>query len=370
MTHSFRHLQRMTDDTGLLEHCLGLIPRRHEGYTTDDNARALWVCVEWSRYFASRLEAVTEAEREALEALERLTDVYLAFLLWGQRADGHFHNNIGYNRLPEPEHPSDDCLGRSMWACANAALYLPQPGKRRVAEAMFAKALPKSRSLVYPRGRSYALAACSLILREGKKAADSTVWPKLEGEARALIDVWERELVALYRQQARPGWRWFESLLTYGNGLLPWALFFAYEVTGRGETLTAARDSLDFLIEKMTAPEGWLRPIGNKGWCGPEHASQWDQQPLEVMKLALAASEAYRVLKTPVYRRVVERCRAWFLGENDHKTPLADPQDGSCCDALTPEGVNWNRGAESTLSYLLTEVIYLNAEVQAYVCAG
>lgn len=38
---SFAHLRRLTDDTGLLEHALGRIPRRREGYTTDDNARAM-----------------------------------------------------------------------------------------------------------------------------------------------------------------------------------------------------------------------------------------------------------------------------------------------------------------------------------------
>src|SRR3981081_2244460 len=35
------HLNRMTDDTGILQHSIFTIPNRGEGYTTDDNARAL-----------------------------------------------------------------------------------------------------------------------------------------------------------------------------------------------------------------------------------------------------------------------------------------------------------------------------------------
>src|SRR5450755_280445 len=35
------HLVRMTDDTGIFQHAVFAVPNQHEGYTTDDNARAL-----------------------------------------------------------------------------------------------------------------------------------------------------------------------------------------------------------------------------------------------------------------------------------------------------------------------------------------
>ena len=35
----------MTDDTGMLQHAIFTIPNRAEGYTTDDNARALILTV-------------------------------------------------------------------------------------------------------------------------------------------------------------------------------------------------------------------------------------------------------------------------------------------------------------------------------------
>src|SRR5271170_2279500 len=39
------HLNRMTDDTGMLQHSIFTIPNRREGYTTDDNASALILAV-------------------------------------------------------------------------------------------------------------------------------------------------------------------------------------------------------------------------------------------------------------------------------------------------------------------------------------
>ena len=37
------HLSNMTDDTGMLQHAIFSVPNTREGYTTDDNARALIV---------------------------------------------------------------------------------------------------------------------------------------------------------------------------------------------------------------------------------------------------------------------------------------------------------------------------------------
>jgi hypothetical protein len=48
----------------------------------------------------------------------------------------------------------------------------------------------------------------------------------------------------------------------------------------------------------------------------------------------------------------MERAYAWFLGENDLGAAVADPLRGAGCDGLTPDGVNTNQGAESTLMWL------------------
>jgi hypothetical protein len=47
------------------------------------------------------------------------------------------------------------------------------------------------------------------------------------------------------------------------------------------------------------------------------------------------------------------RAFGWFLGENDLQTLLIDPDTGGCSDGLHPDRPNENKGAESSLSYLL-----------------
>src|SRR4030043_252173 len=42
------HLRHMTDETGILQHAFFTVPNYGEGYTTDDNARALMVSVRRS----------------------------------------------------------------------------------------------------------------------------------------------------------------------------------------------------------------------------------------------------------------------------------------------------------------------------------
>ncbi|GIO53875.1 glycosyl transferase [Paenibacillus cineris] len=344
-----RHLERMTDDTGLLEHALGSAPRRQEGYTTDDNARALWAC-----------SVIQRMDPDASERWLKLADIYLAFLLWLQKEDGTFHNNVAYDRSPEPEMASDDCHGRAVWAAVNAWAELPDEGSRWAAETILLRSAAAAQQLQFPRGWAYTLAAYSRLWTVEECYPLQMTRPELLEKLQVwtLIERLEGNLMDLYSTSAEPGWHWFEPQMTYGNGVLPWALYSSYQATGRETVRRVAKESLDFLAEQMTAKEGWIRPIGNRGWADRGHRSRWDQQPLEVMKLALAAREAYRVEGSQEYKELIRRCREWFHGENDCRRPLADPSDGSCCDGLTPNGPNRNKGAESTISFLLTEYMY------------
>ena len=80
---ALNHLDRMTDSTGLIQHAIYGVPRRESGYTTDDNARALRLCVRlWDRHPEERM-------------LNRVT-TYLSFL---EYARGWFH---GRNSLKRP----------------------------------------------------------------------------------------------------------------------------------------------------------------------------------------------------------------------------------------------------------------------------
>lgn len=334
---NFSHLERLTDDTGILEHALGPVPRRKEGYSTDDQARALWACLAWR-------DRVNDKDSRTLD---RLIDTYLAFLLWAQQENGHFHNNYAYDRKKEEEQPSDDCLGRCLWACAYALTKLRDKGGTMAAIGLFDKAMAQTASLKYPRGWAYAVAAFGLVQTR------SLLPCRLEDQIGHL----SAQLLELYRKHSKPGWRWFEPSLSYSNALLPWGLFWAYEALRKRELLTAAEDSLRFLIRLSANEQGQIRPVGNRGWCTPRVRATWDQQPIDVMKLALAASKAYEITGSAEYADIVRRCQAWFHGSNDAGTPMVT-EEGGCCDGLGENGPNINQGAEAVISYLLTEAIW------------
>ena len=55
------HLYRLTDDTGILEHAQFSVPQYDQGYTADDNARALILVVH--------LEKLGEIDAKEIENL-------------------------------------------------------------------------------------------------------------------------------------------------------------------------------------------------------------------------------------------------------------------------------------------------------------
>ena len=60
--------------------------------------------------------------------------------------------------------------------------------------------------------------------------------------------------------------------------------------------------------------------------------------------------------------RAARRCFEWFLGRNDLGQPLYDSSTGGCHDALHPDRVNQNQGAESTLAFQLALAEMIRAE--------
>ena len=97
------HLRHMTDGTGLLQHALFTVPNYREGYTTDDNARALMV--------SALLEAL--GNEEALELSSR----YLAFIWYAFNTEtGRFRNFMDYQRHWLEVGGSDDSHGRALWS--------------------------------------------------------------------------------------------------------------------------------------------------------------------------------------------------------------------------------------------------------------
>ena len=102
----FRHLQRLTDQVGLVERAEGIVPRHEHGYCANDVARGVVVvCREPS-------------PSQELIALGRR---YLYFLAQAQAPDGRFRNRLGYDRHWRDQPGTRDCWGRSLCALGAGA---------------------------------------------------------------------------------------------------------------------------------------------------------------------------------------------------------------------------------------------------------
>jgi glycosyltransferase involved in cell wall biosynthesis len=324
------HLMRMTDDTGMIQHATYTVPMRRSGYCVDDNARALIVALHADRVQGS---PITRA----------LVTTYLGYLQGSQDADGNFCNFMSYARVLDTAPPSDDCIGRAIWALGVTADLAEDEGCRLLAREMLKRALPHARDLG-PRGTAQAILGLVNFA-----AADPGAT-----EVRSMLDGLVAKLLRFYQDTANSDWRWFEPTLTYDNAILPLALFAAYGVTGERAILRDARESLEFL-EEVCFDGDHLQLVGNTGWHsrGGEkpHA---DEQAIDAAAFVLAFRCAYVVTKDRHYLRRMREAFAWFLGSNRLGLPLYDFATGGCRDGIGLSHLNENQGAESTICFLLS----------------
>jgi len=333
------HLQRLTDDCGLIQHARYGIPDYASGYTTDDNARALIVAAIHHQLFKDDLSLA-------------LANRYLAFLLFAQKPDGRFRNFFSYDRRPLDRVGSEDTLGRCLWALAHLCATVSNEALLGPAEEMLRRALPWVTKLEHPLGKALSLRGLYWVSRLSKE--DESTARQL---ARPLADA----LVAGYEKHCRPDWQWLMPAMTYGNAKLPEALFRSYQILEKEKYLNLARKTMAFLVEKTYAPKHFCA-IGNMGWyvCGRAPAL-YDQQPIEAAAMVGAALTAYEVTGEIAYLRRARWAWEWFLGRNSIGVPLFDRETGGCFDGLMADGVNRNRGAESTVVMLLARLWLLEA---------
>jgi hypothetical protein len=336
----------MTDSTGLIQHAIYSLPRRESGYTTDDNARALRLCARlWNRH----------PEDHMLGRVSR----YLSFLEHARCRVQGFHNFLSYQRDWLDVKGTGDCQGQAVVALAEVLGSNLPDGYRLMARELIAAVLPALADLRSLRAQAYVILAWGHLSAQGVKDIEA-----VEDVAQSAA----RRLVECYRRSMREDWPWFESRMTYANAVLPHALFVAARRWPQGGFLDVAETSFAFLDRETTTANVFC-PVGNSDWYPHgEEKSLYDQQPVEASTMADAALAAFDLLSDENCLATFRRAHRWFHGANSLKQPLADATCGACCDGLEPSGVNWNQGAESTLSYLWTEL--RNSEIQLTLSAN
>jgi glycosyltransferase involved in cell wall biosynthesis len=326
------HLRRMTDGTGMLQHALFTVPNYGEGYTTDDNARALMV--------SALLEKL--GNPDAFELASR----YLAFVSYAFNAETErFRNFMDYQRQWLEARGSDDSHGRTLWALGTLLGSCNTPTLHSMAGRLFEQALPAILDMTSPRAWAFALIGIDEYLR------------RFDGDCRAnqVREELAGRLLHLYQNHRSNDWRWYEGMLTYCNAALPHALLICGQRIPNSAMIDAGLESLSWLgdLQRADVDGGHFVPIGSNGFYqrGGERA-RFDQQPVEAQAMVSACLEAHRITGDRRWYKEARRAFEWFLGRNDLNLPIYDPTTGGCRDGLHPDRRNENQGAESSLAYL------------------
>ncbi|HEY9527897.1 MAG TPA: glycosyltransferase family 4 protein [Anaerolineales bacterium] len=335
------HLERLTDGTGMYQHAVFSVPNYSEGYTTDDNARALIVSVQLEEM--SWL-ATTESDQQSLARVQELGHRYLAFLwhAFNQEA-GRFRNFMDYNRNWLEEVGSEDSHGRSLWALGMVLARSRREGLQGMAGRLFEKALPSVLHFSSPRAWAFSLLGIQYYLR------------RFPGD-RAVLSVQSdlvRRLMDLYQANRTEDWPWFEDIVTYCNPSLPQALLRHGQANNDEQAIAVGLESLTWLIRNQQSDKGWIMPIGNQGFYPRQgKISYFDQQPVEVYSLVSACLDAFRITGDIGWYDYATQAFEWFFGRNVLGVSVYDKATGGCRDGLHIDRLNENQGAESTLSLI------------------
>lgn len=317
----FRHLIRITDHIGLLEYAEGVVPRHQHGYRAEHAAYGLTiVCREPS----PRDELVTLARR------------YLHFLTQAQVPDGRFRDRLGRDRRWKDEARTGDSWGRALQGLGTAAARGPVATVRGESLARFGSGA-RLRSH-WPQAMAFAAlgAAEVLSVMPGHPAARSLLV--------AAVGV-------IGEPASDPAWPWPAPRLSYANAAIAEAVIVAGRELGDDRVLRNGLRMLDWLLAGETRA-GHLSVVPAGGWGQGEPRPGFGQQPIEVAALADACARAAAVTGDASWRSGIGLCVAWFLGDNDAKTPMLNAQTGGGHDSLEPSGRDRNQGAQSTLSMI------------------
>lgn len=313
---TFSHLRRLTDEYGLWEHALHSTPRREHGFCTDDNARALVIVA-----------------REQIEDVADLLATYVRFVHAARKPDGTFHNRRDAAGTWVDDKGSDDSQGRAWWGLGAVARHAPEEWMRAAALEEFDSCATFQSSHV----RANAYAALGAVELVTKRAA---FHPAVE-----LLD----RTSTLITAAARSTIPWPQARLTYDNARIPEALIAAGVALGDERRKALGIRLLEWLTGNESRVDHFsFTPVGGRrpGDLDPG----FDQQPLEAWAMADACYRAWSATGESVWRRRALQAGRWLLGRNDTGAVLYDIETGSTSDGLTPNGVNANQGAESTLA--------------------
>ncbi|HMR19492.1 MAG TPA: hypothetical protein PKA53_09355 [Sphingobacterium sp.] len=333
------HIKRLSNLVGIAQHAKYTIPDYHHGYCLDDNARAL-------------ILASTAYEVSPSPDTKKLTSTYLAYIYYMQLESGIFRNFLSFDNQFLDDEGTEDSYGRTVWALGHFLRITTQGEFTLLAKEIFLRALPHALKLRSVRAVAYSLIGLIYYLQKYPDDSDS------RNHVKSLVDF----LVNEYQQSLSPDWYWYEKVISYDNAILPLSMLRAAQILQDELIYEIGMQSAQFL-DNIIFEKEYLSTIGNLEWYRQGGTrSIFGQQPVEIASIILLYKELFIQQRTPVYRQRALKSFQWFFGENELGLRLYDTISKGCCDGMDSHGINFNQGAESTISFWLS-YLYISQPV-------
>ncbi|WP_298740190.1 glycosyltransferase [uncultured Chitinophaga sp.] len=337
------HIDRMTDEFGMIQFSRHDQPDPASGYTLDDNARAL---------IALCMYATTVKESSFVYSL---CHKYLDFIEYCQQPSGSFLNYVNVGGYFDPmnyEVDLEDANGRAVWALGYL-LHLHRelpPMLVQQAHRVLQPCFNWLENLRAPRAIAFAIKGMYYYqqYRPGGISED-------------ILNTLASRLHKAYQQEADAQWKWFEPSLTYGNAVLPEAMMMSWQISGNPAWLQTAKESLHFLCAR-TFTDNYMKVINNKTWYHKHDdydntSCEGGEQSIEVAYTMLALHTFYLATGNVAYLEKMRLAFSWYLGNNHLKQLIYNPLTYGCYDGLEKNNVNQNQGAESSVCYLIARLL-------------
>lgn len=310
---STSYLKKISDDFGLWQHVIDGQISLKDGYSLDDNARALIV---------SHMLDDSELVSVYFEYIKRSFD----------ENRGNFVEFYDDKRQPidKPvEHSSQDTQSLTRWTLAYCI-------KNQVHVESALELLAKTKPFDYRNNKSTRPLAYEILFA-------------IEMLDKLYAEDLVTELISRFDKETK----WFEKKLTYANGLLIYALAkyyttFQIESVALKEKIVQSMDMLNRVSKIGDIPA----PHGNREWFtfGGNTRDVYGQQPVDAGFMVLSLSEVYSLTKDEKYKLEATKWFDWFNGNNIFKQSMV--QDNACSDGIDENGPSKNCGAESAILYL------------------
>jgi glycosyltransferase involved in cell wall biosynthesis len=325
------YVRALTDSVGMLEHATHEGHNIDEGYSVDDNARALIVAIQYGD--------------------KKLADLYLDYISRSE-LNGLVYCDMDGDAKLIGTPGTGDWFGRTFWAVAYAMHYGQTLALRKRATEIMRRMIMKA-----PEADSLRTIAFILL---GLVCLKELEWDELVAERDALLNQAIGFIRSEFSKHSDPSWIWPASDIAYDNPRIPMALLEVAQAYNDPELREFGLDLLNFLLDHtFDVLENHFRFIGNNGWYKKggikAHA---DEQPIEAGSTVQACYAAFRASGHSYYRDMAKKAFAWYHGDNILRRPMFNIARNSVYDGLNELGVNSNQGAESSLEYLLAYTCY------------